>query len=65
MIRSFSCKETENFYQTGKITRKAGWQGIKKIAARKLDMIDAAVLLTDLKVPPNNNLEALKGNLKG
>ena len=35
------------------------------MAARKLDLINAAHVLDDLKVPPGNRLEALKGDLKG
>ncbi len=65
MIQSFACKDTESFYKSGRLPKKVGWQAVKKVAARKLDMIDAAALLTDLKVPPNNKLEALKGDLKG
>ena len=65
MIRSFSCKHTETYFHTGKLPKKCGWKNIEKIAARKLDMIDAAANLDDLKVPPNNRLERLKGDLKG
>ena len=65
MIQSFACKDTESFYSSGRVPRKVGWQAIRKVAARKLDMIDAAAELADLRVPPNNKLEALKGNLKG
>lgn len=36
-----------------------------KVASRKLDMLDAAVALEDLRSPPGNHLEALKGNRKG
>ncbi|MDP1883202.1 MAG: type II toxin-antitoxin system RelE/ParE family toxin, partial [Bradyrhizobium sp.] len=39
--------------------------GILKIARRKLKMVDAAVVLTDLRVPPGNQLEALAGDRKG
>jgi len=38
---------------------------IERIALRKLDIIDAAHALSDLKSPPGNRLEALKGNMKG
>lgn len=65
MIQSFACKNTESFYNSGRVPRKVGWQAVKRVAARKLDMIDAAALLTDLKVPPNNKLEVLRGDLKG
>ena len=36
-----------------------------KAVVRKLDMIEAAHVLDDLKVPPGNHLESLKGDLKG
>jgi proteic killer suppression protein len=65
MIQSFSCSDTERFYKLGRAPRKSGWQAVKNVAARKLDMIDAAAVLTDLKVPPNNKLEVLKGDLQG
>lgn len=42
-----------------------GWQNIAKVAERKLDALDYAGELSDLKSPPNNQLEALKRNLKG
>lgn len=35
------------------------------VACRKLDMLDAAIDLNDLKIPPANRLKALKGSLKG
>jgi proteic killer suppression protein len=38
---------------------------IKVIALRKLDMLNAAAVLTDLQVPPGNRLEALSGSRKG
>jgi toxin HigB-1 len=39
--------------------------GILKVARRKLKMVDAAVVLTDLRVPPGNQLEALTGDRRG
>lgn len=39
--------------------------GIMKAARRKLTMLDAAIKLEDLRVPPANRLEALQGNRKG
>lgn len=38
---------------------------IQQVARRKLRMLHSAHLLTDLKIPPANRLEALKGNLAG
>jgi proteic killer suppression protein len=40
-------------------------QNLHSIAKRKLDQLNAAVRLDDLRVPPGNRLEALSGNLKG
>lgn len=65
MIQSFSCKNTESFYTSGIVPRKVSWQSIRKIAARKLDMLDAAINIEDLRIPPNNKLKLLSGNLKG
>lgn len=63
MIESFKCKETEKLYNR-KHTKRIP-QTIHKTAMRKLWMLDAAHRLEDLKIPPNNQLERLKGNRKG
>ncbi len=62
MIKSFADKESENFFITGKSKKIPST--IHKVALRKLDYLNSAVELNDLKVPPANNLEKLKGNLK-
>ncbi len=62
MIKSFSDKESENFYITGKSKKIP--TNIQKVALRKLDYLNSAVELNDLKVPPANNLEKLKGDLQ-
>jgi len=62
MIKSFSDKESEPFYLTGK-SRKIP-STIHKVALRKLDYLNSAFELDDLKVPPANRLEKLSGNLK-
>jgi len=64
MIQSFADKETEAFFREGR-RPKAGWQSIAGVAARKLDMVDAAARLDDLKRPPKNCLEVLKGDRAG
>lgn len=64
-IQSFKDKELELFFETGKYPRKIGWKALGKIVKRKLDMLNYAKELNDLRSPPSNNLEALKGNLKG
>jgi proteic killer suppression protein len=63
MIKSFASKEAERFYITGKSRKYPAM--IHKTALRKLDYIDAAVTVEDLRVPPGNMLEALKGDRKG
>lgn len=63
MIKSFNCKETEKLFGRS-ISRKFPHQ-IQKIALRKLLIIDAAVDLNDLRVPPGNRLEKLSGDRKG
>ena len=62
-IQSFADKATEDFYYTGKSAHRAGWSAISDIAKRKLDQLNAASTLNDLKIPPHNRLEALKGKL--
>ena len=62
MIKSFSDKETASLFSTGH-SRK--FSGIEHIALRKLDMINAAIHVETLKVPPGNRLEALKGTRRG
>lgn len=64
-IRSFNDKETEDFFWSGKISKKIKWISQAKVAKRKLDMLHFAKELMDLKSPPHNCLESLKGNLKG
>lgn len=64
-IQSFVKAELKEFFETGKVPKKVQWQGVKKIVARKLDMLDYAHILNDLKSPPGNRLEALEKDLKG
>ncbi|CAA6814042.1 MAG: Plasmid maintenance system killer protein [uncultured Sulfurovum sp.] len=61
MIKSFSDKETEQLYVTGK-SRKIP-STIHKVALRKLDYLNSTFELEDLKVPPANRLEKLLGDL--
>jgi toxin HigB-1 len=62
MIKSFRCKNTENLFQDIPVSR---FRNIEKIARRKLEILEAAKELNDLRQPPGNRLEALKGNRKG
>ena len=63
MIRSFCSKETEELFNR-EIPRKIPFL-IRKVALRKLLMIDAATQIADLRVPPGNHLESLQGIRKG
>ncbi len=63
MIRSFRCKETEKVWQ-GQMSRKFPGD-IQDRALRKLRQLDAALTMDDLRNPPSNRLEALKGDRKG
>lgn len=64
-IQSFADPQVEEFYLRGRVPREAGWASVAKVAARKLDMLDYAHRLYDLRSPPGNRLEALKGRLAG
>ena len=66
MIVSFADKATEVLFhgQTGKVIRRIP-SDIRSTAVRKLDLLNAANELQDLRVPPGNRLEALKGDLRG
>lgn len=63
MIKSFKCKETEKIFNRS-FSRKLP-HDIQRTALRKLRMLNRAIKLNDLKVPPSNHLEALYGNRKG
>ena len=63
MIKRFKCNETEKIWQ-GKVSRKLP-HNIQNVARRKLRMLNNVVDLKDLRVPPANRLEALKGNRIG
>ena len=64
-IQSFASKETKKFFLESHLPRRAGWAGVAKIAARKLDMLDYAHSLADLASPPGNRLKRLSGRLDG
>ncbi len=62
-INSYRDNAVERLHIDGVAPRP--WRAIAKIALRKLDMLDAAQVLSDLMSPPGNRLEALKGDRKG
>jgi proteic killer suppression protein len=64
-IQGFASRAVKRFFVEGVVPKRTGWAGVAKTAARKLDMLDYAHRLMDLKSPPGNRLEALKGDLSG
>lgn len=63
MIKSFADKETRKLFEGGK--SKAVPPDVRERAESKLAILDAATDLEDLRVPPGNRLEALKGDRAG
>lgn len=63
MIKSFKCKETEKIWNE-EFSKKLP-HDIQKRALRKLMMLNVATVLEDLRIPPNNRLEALTGDRQG
>lgn len=63
MIKSFADRRTQELYVTGKAKRIP--VELARRASRKLEYVDLATRLDDLKVPPGNRLHALEGNRKG
>lgn len=68
MILSFGDKKTESLFRNRDdedYRPPAAWVDFLDVAVRKLDMIDAATKLIDLRQPPGNRLEKLHGNRNG
>jgi len=63
MIRTFANFETEWYFSTGNSRRLP--TEILKRAAMRLTQINEATVIDDLRFPPSNRLEALKGDRKG
>ncbi|MCO6458110.1 MAG: type II toxin-antitoxin system RelE/ParE family toxin [Pirellulaceae bacterium] len=63
MIQSFACNDTEQLFHRQRPKRFP--QSIHRVAFRKLRMLHRARTLQDLRVPPGNRLELLKGDRRG
>jgi toxin HigB-1 len=63
MIRSFACPETERLFADESSRRLPS--NIQRVARRKLLLLDQARRVEDLRAPPGNRLEALKGDRQG
>lgn len=61
-IQSFACKETAALFAGRRIRR---FVNIETVAMRKLAMLNRAQALDDLRIPPANRLEAMKGDRRG
>ena len=64
VIQSFRDASTLSFWNTGK-SKGMPPANLRRAALRKLQMLDGAATLEDLRVPPGNRLEALTGDRKG
>lgn len=63
MIVSFRDKETERLWQSGRSRRLP--DDLQRSAFKKLAILNAAITLDNLKVPPGNQLETLRGSRAG
>lgn len=61
-IQSFKNKETQALFERNRVPR---FRNIEKVVLRKLDQLEIAGRLDDLRIPPGNRLEALKGDRVG
>ena len=62
MIRTFRCQDTQELFDDVDVPR---FRAFERVARRKLMYLHRARTLRDLRVPPGNRLEALKGDRKG
>ncbi|MFZ4759438.1 MAG: type II toxin-antitoxin system RelE/ParE family toxin [Burkholderiaceae bacterium] len=61
-IHSFACRDTESLFDGRRVAR---FRNIETVAMRKLAMLNRVVQGDELRIPPNNRLEALKGDRRG
>lgn len=62
MIKTFKCKDTEKLFNDLDVKK---FRSISRAVRIKLEVLNAAVSLNSLRIPPGNRLEQLKGNRNG
>lgn len=62
MIATFKCRDTQDLFEGKRVAR---FVNIETVAIRKLVMINRAVTLDDLRIPPSNRLKPLLGDKAG
>ena len=62
MIRSFRCRDTQRLANDEDVRR---FRAFERVARRKLELLASASKLDDLRAPPGNRLEALRGDRAG
>jgi toxin HigB-1 len=62
MIKSYRCRDTKALADDEPVKR---FRGIERVARRKLEVLASAARLEDLRSPPGNRLEALRGDRMG